>query len=244
MQTAAVDETGTPSNNYTVARVRQDLPSRSNLGAMVVNRGATGELAAAGDVNRSYAVDGRWGIGQTVTLSGFGAGTETPGVAGDTHAYNLAASYESERYRYGGGFTEVAPGFNPRRGSTRGGATAASTAPSAPRSVPTTPSGSTSGTPHAAVFLIRDFDTGQVESDWIHLDNTMEWRNGFWASTALNLTTEGVLEPFEIHPEVVVPADRYDHAEAQLRFRTDQGAPLSLEFFSVFGGSSAVGGRR
>lgn len=70
----------------------------------------------------------------------------------------------------------------------------------------------------------------------------MEWRNGFWASTALNLTTEGVFEPFEIYPEVLVPAERYDHAEAQLRFRTDQGAPLSLEFFSVFGG--LFGGRR
>ena len=70
----------------------------------------------------------------------------------------------------------------------------------------------------------------------------MEWRNGFWASTALNLTREGVLEPFEVFPGVVVPADRYDHAEAQLRFRTDQGAPVSLEFFSVFGG--LFGGRR
>lgn len=116
MQTATVDETGTPANNFTVARVRQDLPNRSNAGAMVVDRRATGELAAAGAFNRSYAVDGRWGIGETVTLSGFGAGTETPGVAGSTHALNLAASYESERYRYGGGLTEVAPGFNREAG--------------------------------------------------------------------------------------------------------------------------------
>ena len=116
MQTASIDASETPSNNYTVARVRQDLPNRSNVGAIVVNRRATGAFAAAGDVNRSYAVDGRWGIGETVTLSGFAAGTETPGVTVGTHAYNLAASYESERYRYGGGFTEVAPGFNPEAG--------------------------------------------------------------------------------------------------------------------------------
>ena len=242
MQTAPDHERGTPSNNYTVARVRQDLPNRSNLGAMVVNRSAIGELAAAGDVNRSYAVDGRWGIGETVTLSGFGAGTETPGVAGDTHAYNFAASYESERYRYGGGLTEVAPGFNPEAGfyGRRGYRRVDGAFRTAFR--PENSIGFHEWTPHAAVFLIRDFDTGGVESDWIHLDNTMEWRNGFWASTALNLTTEGVLGPFEIYPDVWVPADRYDHAEAQLRFRTDQGAPLSLEFFSVFGG--LFGGRR
>ena len=242
MQTAPVAANGTPSNNYTVARVRQDLPNRSNVGAMVVNRRATGELADAGDVNRSYAVDGRWGIGEAVTMSGFAAATETPGVHGGTHAYNVAASYESERYRYGGGFTEVAPGFNPEVGfyARRGYRRVDGAFRTAFR--PENAIGFHEWTPHAAVFLIRDFDTGRVESDWIHLDNTMEWRNGFWASAALNLTTEGVLEPFEIFPGVVVPADRYDHAEAQLRFRTDQGAPLSLEFFSVFGGF--FGGRR
>ena len=242
MQTAPVAANGTPANNYTVARVRQDLPNRSNLGAMVVNRRATGELADAGDVNRSYAVDGRWGIGEAVTMSGFAAATETPGVTGGTHAYNVAASYESERYRYGGGFTEVAPGFNPEVGfyARRGYRRVDGAFRTAFR--PENAIGFHEWTPHAAVFLIRDFDTGQVESDWIHLDNTMEWRNGFWASAALNLTTEGVLEPFEIFPDVVIPADRYDHAEAQLRFRTDQGAPLSLEFFSVLGGF--FGGRR
>ena len=242
MQTAGVAASETPSNNYTVARVRQDLPNRSNVGAIVVNRRATGAFAAAGDVNRSYAVDGRWGIGETVTLSGFAAGTETPGVTGGTHAHNFAASYESERYRYGGGLTEVAPGFNPEAGfyARRGYRRIDGAFRTAFR--PDNDIGFHEWTPHAAVFLIRDFDTGQVESDWIHLDNTMEWRNGFWASAALNLTTEGVLEPFDVFPGVVVPADRYDHAEAQLRFRTDQGAPLSLEFFSVFGG--LFGGRR
>ena len=236
MQTASVDASGTPANNYTVARVRQDLPNRSNVGAIVVNRNATGAFAGPDDVNRSYAVDGRWGMGETVTLSGFAAGTETPGVTGGTHAYNLAASYESERYRYGGGFTEVAPGFNPEAGFYARRAYRRIDGAFRTAFRPDNDIGFHEWTPHAAVFLIRDFDTGRVESDWIHLDNTMEWRNGFWASMALNLTTEGVFEPFAIFPGVVVPADRYDHAEAQLRFRTDQGAPVSLEFFSVFGG--------
>ena len=64
----------------------------------------------------------------------------------------------------------------------------------------------------------------------------MEWRNGFWLSTALNLTTEGVLEPFAIFPGVIIPVGRYEHAEAQLRVRTDSGAPVSFEIFSVIGG--------
>ena len=112
------------------------------------------------------------------------------------HAYNLAASYESERYRYGGGFTEVAPGFNPEAGFYARRAYRRIDGAFRTAFRPDNGVGFHEWTPHAAVFLIRDFDTGHVESDWIHLDNTMEWRNGFWASTALNLTREGVLEPF------------------------------------------------
>ena len=75
MQTTSVATGGTPSSNVTVARVRQDFRSRSNLGAIVINRTGTGSLAGDGDQNRSYGVDGRLGIGDTVTLSGFAADT-------------------------------------------------------------------------------------------------------------------------------------------------------------------------
>ena len=116
IQTESVNATGTPSNNFTVARVRQDFQNRSNVGAMFVNRGGTGNLAGERDYNRSYAVDGRWGIGQAGTVSGFAAQTDTPGLEGDTHAFNMAANYDSERYQLRGGFTEVGPNFNPEVG--------------------------------------------------------------------------------------------------------------------------------
>ena len=58
MQTASVNASGTPSQNFTVARVRQDLPNRSNIGAIVVNRQATGTLAGDRAYNRTFAVDG------------------------------------------------------------------------------------------------------------------------------------------------------------------------------------------
>ena len=41
MQTESVGDT-TPANNFTVARVRQDLPNRSGVGGLFVNRQATG----------------------------------------------------------------------------------------------------------------------------------------------------------------------------------------------------------
>ena len=236
IQTQSVNATGTPSNNFTVARVRQDFQNRSNIGAMFVNRGATGNLAGERDYNRSYAVDGRWGIGQTGTVSGFAAQTDTPGLKGDTHAFNMAANYDSERYQLRGGFTEVGPNFNPevgfyaRRGYRRSDASIRTTFR------PQNPLGILEWYPHASHFTIWNFVTGQQETQYTHLDNGIEWRNGYQVSTGVNLTKEGVLEPFEIFPGVTVPVDTYDHAEAVMRFNTNQGAPISFTFRATVGG--------
>ena len=242
MQTESMVPGGTPSSNFTVARVRQDFKSRSNVGAMFVNRSATGSLSSSRDFNRSYAVDGRLGVGQLGTISGFAADTETPDAKRDSHAYNMAASLDSERFQFGGGFTEVGPDFNPEVGfyARRGYRRVDGAFRTAFR--PENSWGVHELTPHASFYSIWNFETGQKESEWVHLDNTMEWLNGFWLSTALNLTNEGVLEPFEIFPGVIVPVDTYDHAEAQLRINTNRGAPFSFGFFSVFGGF--FGGQR
>ena len=236
MQTESVAATGAPSTNFTVARVRQDFGTRSNVGAMFVNRAATGSLAGDHDFNRTFAVDGRLGIGQRGTISGFAADTETPGSQSGTHAFNVAAGHDSERYRFGGGFTEVGPNFNPEVGfyARRGYRRVDGAFRTAFR--PDNSWGLHELTPHASFFSVWNYETGEKESEWIHVDNTMEWRNGFWLSTALNLTTEGVLEPFAIFPGVIIPVGRYEHAEAQLRVRTNSGAPVSFEIFSVIGG--------
>ena len=38
------------------------------------------------DYNNTYAIDGRWGIGDEITVSGYLAQTETPGRRGDDQA--------------------------------------------------------------------------------------------------------------------------------------------------------------
>ena len=200
MQTESFDPTGAPSTNFTVARVRQDFANRSNVGVMFVNRGATGDLARDRDYNRSYAVDGRLGVGQAFTFSGFAASTDTPGITGDTHAYSGSANFESERYRIGGGFTEAGPNFNPevgfftRRGYRRMDAAFRT------RYRPDNSWGIHELRPHASHNTIWNFRTGQQETQYSHIDNAIEWENGYEVSTAWNISKEGVLEPFENLP--------------------------------------------
>ena len=51
---------------------------------------------------------------------------------------------------------------------------------------------------------------GFHESGRVHIDNHWEWRSGWELHTGMNLTHEGVFEPFEIYPGVVVPRGSYD----------------------------------
>ena len=89
--------------------------------------------------------------------------------------------------------------------------------------------------PHASYQAYWDFD-GFKESELIHIDNAWEWRNGTSLSTGVNLTYEGVKEPFEISPDVFIQPGEYDHAEGFIFFGTDRGAPVSWFLRSSVGG--------
>jgi hypothetical protein len=246
MQTAAVGSTGTPRQNFTVGRIRQDL-GRSNVGVMFVNRQSNGGLAgtelAGNDYNRTFAVDGRWGIGQSGTISGFAAGTDTSGPTEETaaptaasHAYAITTEYQSQQARLSLGYTEVAPNFNPQAGFL-----ARDSYRRVNGSVFTTfrPEkfwGLLEVRPHVFHNTVFDFDTGDHETQFTHIDNHLEWRNGYEVHTGMNITREGVLEQFEIFPDVFIPPGTYDHKEMQLAANTNLGAPVNGNVNVIVGG--------
>ena len=237
MQTQSVDASGTPQQNFTVGRIRQDLPNRSNVGAIFVNRQATGGLAGDRDYNRTYAFDGRVGIGEGGTVSGYVAETDTPGApTSDAHAYGLNAQHESEQVSLRLGYTEVAPNFNPevgfltrqsyRRMNARVGTTFR----------PGDFMGVHEFRPHVSHQTYFDYDTGVHETQFTHIDNHIEWRNGYEIHTGMNITREGVFDAFEIFPGVLIPPGTYDHQEVQIAGNTNLGAPVSLNVNTVTGG--------
>ena len=237
MQTASLGAGGTPGQNFTVARVRQDLANRSNIGAIVVNRDATGSLGRDGDYNRTYAFDGRWGIGEGGTISGFAAATDTPELSGDdAYAYAMSAQHQSERARLSLGYTEVAPNFNPEVGFLARQSYRRMNASVFTTFRPDDFMGVHEFRPHVNHNTVFDFATGQRETQFTHIDNHTEWRNGYEIHTGMNLSKEGVFEPFEIFPGVVVPPGTYDHKEAQIAGNTNLGAPVSANINTIIGG--------
>lgn len=236
MQTEAVGS-DTPANNFSVARVARDLPNSSQIGALFVNRQATGAQVGSDNYNRTYAVDGRVGLGQNGQVAGFLAKTSTPELEADDHAYNLAWDYNSERWRFTLGYVEVAENFNPEVGFLRRGG----------RGFRNVDSGFSFITrpksflklqqirPHVTFNRFWLFD-GFAQSSFLHLDNDLEFNDSTLIKTAWNITGEGVIEAFDIADGVTVPVGTYNHHEAQITYESNRGAPVSVGLRTRVGG--------
>jgi hypothetical protein len=224
-----------PNNNFSVVRVSRDLPNRSSLGGLFVNRQATGDRAGDDNYNRTYSVDGKWGVGQATVLSSFIARTDTPNVADDEFAFNVRSRTNLPRYDLEFGYQEVGDNFNPevgflsRRGYRKPDARVLT------RFRPKDFLNLQEVRPHASYRSFWGFD-GFQETGYVHLDNHWQFRNSYEVHTGMNLTLEGVRAPFTIFPGVVVPPGTYEHAEAQMVLMTNQGAPISLNLQTFIGG--------
>jgi hypothetical protein len=223
-------------DNFTVARIRRDLGNRTNIGGIVVNRQGTGDLAPSGEWNRSAAVDGRLGFGRYAYVSGFAAVTSTPGLSGDARAWEVSAQRDSPRWLLTTTFTDVGPNFNPEVGFlSRNGGFRRAESLVFHRYRPADTLGLLEVRPHVSYKGYWD-PRGQQEFGFLHVDNHLEWRSGYEVHTGLNVTRQGVFEPFEIYPTVIVPPGTYDHREAQLVFYSNQAAPLSVRMTTIVGG--------
>lgn len=234
IQTRAVGDT-VQANNFTVARVQKEFRNRSAIGGILINRARTGEIATdEGEYNRTFAVDGRLGLGQNGDISGYAAGSAAPGTQRDTYAFKIGASYNSKAWLLSLNLTQVGAGFDPQVGFLRRSAFIKRDGMIMYRYRPQSFLGLHELRPHISYRGFWKF-SGFQESGFLHIDNHWEWKNGYEFHTGLNFTREGVVEAFDLE-DVPVPRGTYDHAEAQLVFITNQGAPVSLNVRTTIGG--------
>ncbi len=220
-------ELTTPQNAYSAARVAKELPNRSRIGGLFVNRASN----MAGDYNRTYAVDGSIGIGDQLTLTSFIARTDTPDLDGADAAWNVTAAWSSSRFTANATVREIGEHFNPEVGFLpRNGhrylqlfGMWTHRPASLFREI----------RPHVSYFTYRTrrtgVETGFNESARWHIDSHWQWASGMELHTGINHNTEGLYEPFAIPgTEVVVPTGTYEGWESAVVFFTDQSRPLSL----------------
>ena len=229
MQTEEINELS--SNRYSVARVNLELENRSSLGSLLVSRDGDGE----DNFNRTYAVDGRWGIGNDNTLSGFLAKTDSPDFDSDDYAGRLRFNRNTQSLTQSYGYTKVGGNFNPEVGFLSRRNYEKVDAMLFHRRRPEDYFGIFEIRPHTYYRAFFD-ETGYYQSGFWHVDNHIEWHNGWEIHTGINFTHEGVKKAFQINPGTYVPPGDYDHKESQLVLMTDNRKSLYFEWKSYIGG--------
>ena len=236
MGTEAVDGVA-PANDFAVVRVNQELANRSSIGAMFVSRDGDGsfQLPADQDYNRTYAIDGRWGIGEHTLIEAWVAKTETPGLNDRDDAFSLKYDFSSAEWSYNAEYVEVGKDFNPEVGFLSRTEYRKVSGFLMWRIRPEDLRGLFEIRPHASYRGFWKFD-GFQESGYLHLDVHWEFKTSAEVHTGYNFTRAGVISPFEIVPGVEVPADTYDHGEVALNYVSDSSKPFNFELRTVVGG--------
>ena len=232
-----------PQNDFVVARVNHELPNRSSIGALIVSRQGDGSLSgnASTDENQTYAIDGRWGVGDNLIFEGWYAKTDTPGLTGDDSAFSLKMNYDSAKWASRVNWTEVREDFNPevgflRRDDFRSGQFFLMRR--------FRPEGALLEVrPHFSLNRTEDL-SGFTETVYSHYDVHWEFKNGYRLDTGSNYRKDGLQSGFEIVDGVFVPAGTYSGWEWQLVGHTNRSAPLSLNLRANvgkrFGGDRVV----
>jgi hypothetical protein len=223
---ATRDQDSVPGNNYSVARAFKELPNRSRVGAILVSRVNTDDRD---DYNLTMGFDGRVGVGEKLLLDGYVARTVTPGLDGDDYAYNASASYTGRDWEWGAAFREVAEDFNPEVGFLAKEDTRFASVRILRHIRTPGVSWFREFRPHVSYREFFDFDWYST-TRLLHIDSHFAFSNGaFFQLPALNFTREGLRQPFEISPGIVVPSGSYENAEWGFAFNSNLSAPLSVQ---------------
>jgi hypothetical protein len=242
LETDGVNEIAA-ANHYQVARVSHELPNRSSLGAIFIGRDGDGsfEIPATEDHNRTYGIDGQWGIGDNLLIKGWAAQTETPGYDERDDAFGIRADYNSEQWTYNLSYTEVGADFNPEVGFLARSDYRKLNGFLLRRIRPDDLGNILELRPHASYTAYWDFD-GFQETGILHIDNHWVFNSGTLLVTGVNVTRSGIKEEFDIVEDVWVQPGTYDHAEGQFGLFSDGSKPFSFGIMAVAGGR--FGGKR
>ena len=239
MFTEDVPEEGIEKNNFTVARVNHEFGGRTALGAVFINKEG---LQTDNTFNRTFALDGKLGLGNKARFSGFYARTQDPDKADDSHSYKLQYDYQWDNLVMRAAYTEVGEGFNPEVGFLLRSAFRKPEGLILYHLRPKNPDAKIlEHRPHISYRGYWNFE-GFQETGFLHIDNHWEYKSGLEFHTGVNFTREGVVNAFEISDGVTIQPGTYDHAEAQIIFFTNRSKPLSISTRHVLGGS--FGGSR
>ncbi len=214
----------TAANNFSVLRASRELQNRSGVGVMFVNRSATGGVSRSDDWNRTFGTDARLGVGEYFTVSGFAARTQTPGRTGRDHAYNVDSEWDNGVHQVQFEWGVTGEDFNPEVGflETPGGYRRYRYGVGETMRQETIRNwGFRELNPHMNYTRYDYLDGGLLAAE-LHVDNHWDWENGNYVTLGLNGTWDGLREPFQVYPGIIVPPGDHGGLRVTTRANTDR----------------------
>jgi hypothetical protein len=210
---------------WTVARLARELPNRSRVGGIFTSRVSSDDRE---DFGRTYALDGRVGIGDEWTLSGVVALSESPGVDDEREVYLFSADYRSRDWQVTTSYEQIGENFRPDVGFLRRSGFRESEVrvmrylrlPGVERVRELRP--------HVRHTISHDF-SGFKETQVVHMHTHVEFESGGLVMPALDWMLDGLSEPFRIPgTDIDVPPGTYSGWTLWSSYRTNPAATVSF----------------
>ncbi len=219
-------------NSFSVARLSRELPNRSRAGVIFVQRRATHD---GSDYNRTYGADGRYGLSSDLTFDAWIARTETPGLEGRDLGMAFLFSNENRTWPGHIRYMQIGEAFNPEVGFlSRSGYRHLEIQQEHIFRFPNI-SWLRESNPHVTYRRYEDFQ-GFLETAYLHMDAELKFAGGGRFGPEVDVSQEGLKEPFEVAPGVVIPTGSYTWTINAWDFGTDPSRPFSVLARTELGG--------
>ena len=231
---------GEPRTNFFVGRFKQDLGHASYLGALFTDiERDTDDPSRA--YSRTFGADAGVSLTPQWRASGFFTRTSNPGLSGETSAWDLNTTYNSE---YVNGFFErsdIGSTFDPQMGFVAQNGIHWTFA-----DVELTPRPRWPGLKNLSFESFYSFkynEDGSLNEREYQYTARAEWQSGAYSDNDIvNVFDENLTEPLELTPEVTIPVGMYHFVRHQIAFGTDPTQAFAFQANFNFG--DYYGGRR
>ena len=224
-----------PNDNYTVARVRKNIFSGSDIGAIFMSRQSTD---ASGDYNRVYGVDANIRFFGSTDWNSYVIRTSTPGDTSGQYAFRTSVNHEDNFYHGKFGLMSLGDHFNDELGYYRrvGARKWFMDTGIRPRFAALQRHGIREMHPHAVWNYYTD-QSGRLIAKKLHTGYTFFFNDGGYTELSVNPIDDEITTPLALSSHApAVPVGHYGWTEYQLRYNTDPSRVLSAAFTGVTGG--------
>ena len=238
IQTDDEQVSGAAQTNFTVVRVKRDLLRKSSVGALFTNR----SVSTLGDgAAQTLGVDGTFAFYDNVSLLGYFARTQTPGLGGEDASYQGRFAYDGDQYGVRVNHLLVEDNFIPDTGfvlrdNFRRSFAMGRFSPR-PRSIDVVRQFSLEG----SVDYIETANTGFLETRENQLRFQTEFENSDQLNVGFTDSYELLNEPFSPGADATIPVGGYDFQHVEVSYRLGQqrraNGTVSVRTGGYFNGS-------